>query len=82
MGGGVGRGLDFGNTWGSGRLPMDTGLPDSVSGEDWHIGRSLGAAAMNYNVSDPRSGARPSQTLRCSRERAHGTSSAQKSLMD
>ena len=56
MGGGVGRGLDFGNTWGSGRLPMDTGLPDSVSGEDWHIGRSLGAAAMNYNVSDPRSG--------------------------
>ena len=33
MGSGVGGGLDFGNTWGSGRLPMDTGLPDFISGE-------------------------------------------------
>lgn len=56
MGGGVGKGLDFGNTWGSGRLPMDTELPDSIPDEDWYIGRSLGAAAMNYDVRDPRTG--------------------------
>jgi hypothetical protein len=56
MGGGMGMGLDFGNTWGSGRLPLRTELPDTIPGEDWQIGRSLGAAAMNYDVRDPRSG--------------------------
>lgn len=56
MGGGIGRGLDFGNTWGSGRLPIDVQDPDVILGEDWYIGRSLGAAAMNYDVKDPRSG--------------------------
>ncbi len=58
MGGGIGRGLDFGNTWGSGRLPIpiDIGEPDTIPLEDWYIGRSLGAAARNYDVKDPRSG--------------------------
>ena len=56
MGGGVGRGLDFGNTWGSGRLPIDTGEPDTIPEADWYIGRSLGAAAMNYDIKDPRTG--------------------------
>ena len=46
----IGKGLDFGNTWGSGRLPIDTELPDTIPDEEWYIGRSLGAAAMNYDV--------------------------------
>ena len=56
MGGGMGKGLDFGNTLGSGRLPIDTGLPESIPDDDWHIGRSLGAAALNYDVRDPKTG--------------------------
>lgn len=56
MGGGVGRGLDFGNTWGSGQLPIGGQEPDTKPESDWHIGRSLGAAAMNYDVRDPRTG--------------------------
>lgn len=56
MGGGVGRGLVFGNTWGSARLPISGLEPDTIPEDDWHIGRSLGAAAMNYDVRDPRTG--------------------------
>ncbi len=56
MGGGIGRGLDFGNTWGSGRLPISELEPDAVPEDDWYIGRSLGAAAMNYDIKDPRTG--------------------------
>ena len=56
MGGGTGKGLDFGNTLGSGRLPIDAGEPDTLQEEDWHIGRSLGAAAMNFDIKDPRTG--------------------------
>ena len=56
MGGGTGKGLDFGNTLGSGRLPLDIGESNTLQEEDWHIGRSLGAAAMNFDVKDPRTG--------------------------
>lgn len=56
MGGGAGKGLDFGNTKGSGRLPIGSGEPETIPQSDWHIGRSLGAAAMNYDIKDPRTG--------------------------
>ncbi len=44
MGTGSGKGLNFGGTAGS--------LPETVAEEDWHIGRSLSAAAKNYDVKD------------------------------
>lgn len=55
MGGGSGRGLDFGATYGSGRLPLSEPIerPPSLSLEDIQIGRSLGAAALNYDVKGP-----------------------------
>lgn len=56
MGGGAGRGLDFGHTWGSERLPIIGFEPSTIPESDWHIGRSLGAAAMNYSIKDPRTG--------------------------
>lgn len=52
MGGGYGAGLDFGASYGSGRLP----LPEALSEKEWRIGRSLSAAALNYNVKDPKTG--------------------------
>ena len=58
MGGGAGRGFDFGATYGSGRLPLGYRIAESetVPSEGFTIGRSLGAAALNYDVKDPRSG--------------------------
>lgn len=52
----MGTGLDFGNTLGSGRLPIYTGEPHTLPEDDWYIGRSLGAAALNYDIKDPRTG--------------------------
>lgn len=37
-------------------MPIDNELPDAIPEEDWYIGRSLGAAALNYDVADPRTG--------------------------
>lgn len=48
MGTGSGKGLDFGATAGS--------LPDTVSEPDWYIGRTLSAAAKNYDIKDPKTG--------------------------
>lgn len=70
MGGGRGRGLDFGATYGSGQLPLefaitlkneitnvaDKKLPKTITQTAVQIGRSLGAAALNYDVKDPRNG--------------------------
>ncbi|NLQ12270.1 hypothetical protein HGI81_00140 [Olsenella sp. KGMB02461] len=58
MGGGAGRGLDFGATFGSGRLPLGHQItePETIPGEGFTIGRSLGAAALNYDVKDPKTG--------------------------
>lgn len=56
MGGGAGTGLSFGNTWGTGQLPIFTVEPETLLQEDWHIGRSLGARALNYDVKDPNTG--------------------------
>lgn len=56
MGGGYGRGLDFGATWGSGKLPLTGIEPETIPGGNFHIGRSLGAKALNYSVEDPRTG--------------------------
>lgn len=58
MGGGAGRGLDFGATFGSGKLSLGHPItePETIPGEGFSIGRSLGAAALNYDVKDPKSG--------------------------
>ena len=56
MGGGAGRGLDFGATWGSGRLPLTGIEPESIPLSGFRIGRSLGAVALNYDVKDPLTG--------------------------
>lgn len=56
MGGGYGRGLDFGATWGSGKLPLTNIEPETIPGESFQIGRSLGARALNYSVNDPKTG--------------------------
>lgn len=56
MGGGAGRGLDFGATWGSGRLPLVSQEPETIYLDSFRIGRSLSAAALNYDVKDPRTG--------------------------
>lgn len=56
MGGGAGLGLDFGATWGSGRLPIDDLEPETMPEPNLQIGRSLGAKSLNYDVRDPRSG--------------------------
>ncbi|MBE6465800.1 hypothetical protein [Denitrobacterium detoxificans] len=56
MGGGGGYGLDFGATWGSGRLPLSIVEPSAIPQEDIQIGRSLGCRALNYDVKDPRTG--------------------------
>lgn len=50
MGTGRGDGLDFGRTWGS--------LPETIAGQPFVIGRSLGAMALNYDVKDPKTGKR------------------------
>lgn len=44
MGTGSGAGLNFGGTKGS--------LPEIIKEEDWHVYKSLGAAALNYDVFD------------------------------
>lgn len=81
MGGGYGRGLDFGATWGSGKLPLTGIEPETIPGGNFHIGRSLGAKALNYSVEDPeRVGpiaflkARQSDTLKSSLAKASETS--------
>lgn len=57
MGTGSGRGLAFGATAGS-----QTGssawlaLPSVIAQEDFAIGKSLGARALNYDVRDPKTG--------------------------
>lgn len=59
MGGGAGRGLDFGATYGSGRLPIGHGIelePETVPGKGLTIGKSLSAAALNYDVKDSKTG--------------------------
>lgn len=56
MGGGAGGGLDFGASWGSGRLPLTGMEPETIPQPNLQIGRSLGAKALNYDVKDPRSG--------------------------
>jgi hypothetical protein len=56
MGGGAGKGLDFGASWGSGRLPLSGMEPETIPQPNLQIGRSLGAMALNYDVNDPRSG--------------------------
>ena len=56
MGGGAGKGLSFGNTWGTGQLPILTVEPKALLQEDWHVGRSLGARAVNYDVKDSKTG--------------------------
>lgn len=56
MGGGYGLGLDFGATWGSGRLALSDLEPERTPGESFQIGRSLGAKALNYDVKDPVTG--------------------------
>ena len=56
MGGGSGRNLSFGATWGSGMLPIRQNIPETVPLESFLIGRSLGAMALNYNVKDPITG--------------------------
>ncbi len=56
MGGGYGFGLDFGATWGSGKLALKGIEPESIPGEIFQIGRTLSARALNYNVKDPRTG--------------------------
>lgn len=55
MGGGAGRGLDFGATVGSGRLSLKMEF-ETLPEPDVHIGRSLGAKAFNYDVVDPGTG--------------------------
>lgn len=56
MGGGSGRGLNFGATLGSGMLPLLGMEPETIPQEGFRIGKSLSAAALNYDVRDPRSG--------------------------
>lgn len=58
MGGGSGRGLDFGATYGSGTLPLEYSHPEPLTlpQGDLVIGRSLGAKALNYDIKDPRTG--------------------------
>lgn len=56
MGGGAGKGLDFGATWGSGKLPLEDLEPEIIAQESFFIGRSLSAAALNYSVRDPKTG--------------------------
>lgn len=56
MGGGYGRGLDFGATWGSGKLPLAGFEPETLPEANIQIGRSLGAKALNYDIKDPHTG--------------------------
>ena len=57
MGTGSGRGLDFGLTLGALRASQDLDeLPSSIPESDFTIGRSLSARALNYDVSDPKTG--------------------------
>ena len=56
MGGGLGHGLDFGASWGSGMLPLTGMEPETIPEASVHIGRSLGAKALNYDVKDPGTG--------------------------
>lgn len=56
MGGGYGRGLDFGATWGSGKLPLAGFEPETLPETNIQIGRSLGAKALNYDIKDPHTG--------------------------
>lgn len=56
MGGGSGRGLDFGASWGSDVLPLSYLPPEVIPLANILIGRSLGAKALNYDVRDPLTG--------------------------
>lgn len=56
MGGGYGHGLDFGATWGSGKLSLSGMEPETIPGDSFQIGRSLGAKALNYDVKNPKTG--------------------------
>lgn len=58
MGGGSGRGLNFGATFGSSQLPLRHRIlePETTPEPGFAIGRSLGAAALNYDVEDKRTG--------------------------
>lgn len=56
MGGGYGRGLDFGATWGSGKLPLAGFEPETLPEANIQIGRSLSAKALNYDIKDPHTG--------------------------
>lgn len=55
MGGGKGKGLDFGATYGSGQLALvfETPEPETLRQPNFQIGRSLGAAALNYDIKGP-----------------------------
>lgn len=58
MGGGSGRGLDFGATYGSGKLPIRQVIEEPLTSpeDSFAVGRSLGAKALNYDIEDPRTG--------------------------
>lgn len=56
MGGGYGRGLDFGASWGSGKLPLTDLEPETLPGANIQIGRTLSSKALNYDVKDPNTG--------------------------
>ncbi len=55
MGGGISKGFGFGLTIGS--KTTNSQLPVFLNHKTFRIGRSLGAAALNYNVKDSHSGA-------------------------
>lgn len=52
MGTGRGTGLDFGHT--AGMTLLHAILPETIHEQDFMIGRSVGARALNYNIKDPR----------------------------
>ena len=57
MGTGSGRGLTFGSTQGAvAGLSALQALPTVIAQEDFAIGKSLGARALNYDVKDPKTG--------------------------
>lgn len=58
MGGGLGKGLDFGATVGSGKLSLwcTNVEPGFIPAEDFTVGRSLSSAPHNYDVVDPKTG--------------------------
>ena len=54
MGGGKSKGSGYGNTVGAGSIAKS--LPLVLNHRPFSIGKSIGAAALNYSVKDPRSG--------------------------